>query len=160
MPKVTDVREIRRQMGLDPDGGMAKPIVPSQLPAKMRNDLEADFGPRWMGTYPDLPFVTQYLFLPHRDFRFDFAFPTEGPGVKPRKSVGGVALEIQGGIWKAGAHNSGAGLTRDFEKLNLAQAAGWIVFQFSDAHAKNPLWLSRLASAIRERCAFYQPKEL
>lgn len=155
--KVRDVRDLRQDMGIPENGGAPKPIPPSQLPRKLASDLEAEFGPRWVTRFPRLPFVAQYLFLPHRNFRFDFAWPIEGPDVKPRRSVGGVALEIQGGIWKdKGSHNTGSGLTRDFEKLNFAQAAGWIVFQFSDAQARDPLWLDRLAATILDRCLWYQ----
>ena len=44
-----------------------------------------------------------------------------------------VAIELQGGIWKRtpSGHNTGAGLSRDYEKTNLAQAQGWVCFQLS-----------------------------
>lgn len=160
MLKSRDVRDLREQMGQKPDGGTQKPLTPLQLKNRIQVENEADFGPRWAGTYPDLLFVRQYLFLPDRDFRFDFCWPNEGPTVEPRTATGGVALELQGGIWKdKTGHNTGAGLIRDFEKLNLAQASGWVVFQFADEHANKRIWLKRLAACIQERCAWYRGEQ-
>lgn len=64
-------------------------------------------------------FVREYRAIPERRFRFDFAFVPER-----------VLIEIQGGTWNRGAHSRGAGLARDYEKLNLATANGWRVLQF------------------------------
>lgn len=58
----------------------------------------------------------EVLIIPGRDFRFDYAWPL----VK-------VAVEQQG----FRDHSTRKGLQRDYEKLNLAQAAGWKVFQFT-----------------------------
>jgi very-short-patch-repair endonuclease len=62
----------------------------------------------------------EYRFDKKRRFRFDFAWPTQK-----------VAVEIQGGTWTGGGHVRGKGYTRDCEKMNLAQSAGWRVFQFT-----------------------------
>lgn len=65
----------------------------------------------------------QFAKVSHRrNWRFDWAWP----GVLD----GGVALEINGGIWRegGGAH-TGKGHLRDMEKLNAAQSLGWRVVQ-------------------------------
>lgn len=64
--------------------------------------------------------VTEYEFARPRRWRFDFAWP----GAR-------VAVEIDGGQWKAGGgrHNT----DEDREKLNRAVALGWRVLRFSPA---------------------------
>ena len=64
-------------------------------------------------------YVREYQAIPGRKFRFDFAFLRER-----------LLVEINGGTWNRGAHSRGAGLARDYEKLNLATANGWRVLQF------------------------------
>ncbi len=56
------------------------------------------------------------LIIPNRDYRFDYAWPCAK-----------VAVEQQG----FRDHSTRKGLQRDYDKLNLAQAAGWKVFQFT-----------------------------
>ena len=70
--------------------------------------------------------VVEYKFLTDRRFRFDFAW------LKYR-----IAVEINGGVFIGGRHTRGYGYQRDMEKLNLAQAAGWKVFQFTPQQFKN-----------------------
>jgi hypothetical protein len=48
-----------------------------------------------------------------------------------------MAVEINGGVWTGGRHIRGVGYQKDLEKLNLAQAAGWRVFQFTPQQFKN-----------------------
>jgi hypothetical protein len=56
------------------------------------------------------------------NYRFDFAWPNPGGG--------GIALEVNGGIWrKGGGAHTGTGHIRDMNKLNLAQSLGWRVVQ-------------------------------
>jgi very-short-patch-repair endonuclease len=65
--------------------------------------------------------------IPKRRFRFDFAWPAAK-----------VAVEIQGGIWSPDmAHGRGWGIQRDYTKLNLAQAHGWIVLQLSTTQLRD-----------------------
>lgn len=54
-----------------------------------------------------------------RKWRFDFAWLEQK-----------IAVEIQGATWKKGAHSSGVGLKRDFEKNNYAMLDGWRLFYF------------------------------
>jgi hypothetical protein len=57
-----------------------------------------------------------------RKWAFDFCWLHE--------SGGGVALEVEGGIWREkGAHNTGTAITRDIEKYNNAQLLGFIVLR-------------------------------
>lgn len=72
-----------------------------------------------MALAPDLPRpVAEFRFHPVRRWRFDWAWPEHK-----------VAVEIDGGQWKAGGgrHNTDA----DREKLNTAAAMGWRVLRFS-----------------------------
>lgn len=69
----------------------------------------------WQSQGLDRP-QTEYQFHPTRKWRFDFAYPAER---------GGVAVEVQGGIWSQGRHTRGAALKKEWEKLNLAAALGW-----------------------------------
>ena len=64
--------------------------------------------------------VKEYRFHPVRKWRFDYAFPDYK-----------IAIEINGGVWKAGRHNRGQGYINDLEKLNNAAALGWLVLQFT-----------------------------
>lgn len=52
-----------------------------------------------------IPFERQYRIHPERRFRADFWLPA------PQ-----CVVEIDGGIWTAGRHSRGAGITRDCEK--------------------------------------------
>lgn len=85
---------------------------------------------------PDLPPpVAEYRFHPTRHWRFDFAWPARG-----------VAVEVDGGQWKAGGgrHNTDA----DREKLNTAAALGWRVLRFSRAWLEtDPAGCVELAAA-------------
>lgn len=65
-------------------------------------------------TVAGIPFVREYKkAIPHRRYRFDFF-------IEPN-----LLIEIQGGIWHKGGHSTGTGITRDCEKLNLAQLHGY-----------------------------------
>ena len=64
-------------------------------------------------------YVREYVAIPGRKFRFDFAFIAER-----------LLVEIQGGVWSGGAHGRPTGITRDMDKLNQAQINHWRVLQF------------------------------
>ena len=63
---------------------------------------------------------TEYRAIPDRRFRFDLAYP------KIR-----LLIEVQGGIWRKGGHSTGKGISRDYEKNNLAVQNGWRVLYFT-----------------------------
>lgn len=60
--------------------------------------------------------VDEYRFHPVRKWRFDYAWPTQK-----------LALEIQGAVFVQGRHTRGAGLRKEYEKLNAAAVEGWRV---------------------------------
>ena len=84
-------------------------------------------------------FVREYAAIPGRRFRFDFAF------TEPHHRL---LVEVQGGIWQKSGHTSGRGVTRDMEKLNLAQLAGWRVMQFSRGMIESGEALEMIAKAL------------
>jgi hypothetical protein len=105
-----------------------------------KSSLEQKFSDLWIDLYPDIDMHSEYQFHPRRKFRFDFAhLPSR------------TAIELQGGIWVTGTgHNSGAGLLRDYEKLNLATINGWNVFMFADSQITKG-WLHTIAAHIERR---------
>jgi hypothetical protein len=69
--------------------------------------------------------VRQLKFHPSRQWRFDFAWPTQK-----------IAIEIQGGIFVGGAHSRGGYMEQSFEKTNEAARLGWKVFQFGPSQVR------------------------
>jgi very-short-patch-repair endonuclease len=65
-------------------------------------------------------FIREYRFHKERKWRFDFVLP------KSR-----IAIEIEGGIWKRGAHTRGKGFEEDAEKYNAAAKLGFLVLRYS-----------------------------
>ena len=86
------------------------------------SDLEREFADLWVALFPECDLYSEYRFHPKRKFRLDFAHI-------PSK----VGIEIQGAIWTLGAHSSGAGLQRDYEKMLVAAACGWQILPISAA---------------------------
>lgn len=68
-------------------------------------------------------YVREYQAIKGRKFRFDFAW------LDAR-----LLVEVNGGTYTKGAHSTGQGIRRDYEKLRLAQDHGWKVYPF-DAQA-------------------------
>ena len=82
----------------------------------------------------------EYLAIPGRKFRFDFAWPE----IK-------LLVEVQGGTFaksKTG-HSSGLGINRDCEKTVLAQLAGWRVFPLDEKHITSGKALVWIQEAMR-----------
>jgi very-short-patch-repair endonuclease len=71
-------------------------------------------------------YVREYPAIPGRKFRFDFAF------VKER-----LLVEVNGGTYTKGAHSTGRGIARDYEKANLAVLQGWRVLSFDGKAIKS-----------------------
>jgi hypothetical protein len=63
--------------------------------------------------------VTEYRFHGIRQWRFDYAWPTEH-----------IALEVEGGVFSGGRHIQGAGFRADMEKYNAAAELDWRVLRF------------------------------
>jgi len=80
----------------------------------------------------------EFSFLPGRKYRADFAWP----GAM-------LLLEVEGGGFVGGRHNTGVGLRADCEKYNLAMLAGWRVLRVTDRHISNGQALAWLEEAMR-----------
>jgi len=64
--------------------------------------------------------VREYRFHKTRRFRFDFAWLEHK-----------FAVEVHGQVWGRGGHTSGAGFTKDRQKINLAILDGWKVMEMT-----------------------------
>jgi very-short-patch-repair endonuclease len=71
-------------------------------------------------------YVREYPAIPGRKFRYDFAF------VKER-----LLVEVNGGTYAKGAHSTGQGIARDYEKIRLGQDCGWKVYPFDGKAIKS-----------------------
>jgi very-short-patch-repair endonuclease len=61
-----------------------------------------------------------------RLFRADFCWPEYN-----------LLVEVNGGTWNGGRHTRGAGVERDYEKLNLAVLAGFRVLLFTSRQVRS-----------------------
>lgn len=91
-------------------------VVCESKGAGMTSDLETllAFQMKAIG----IPFTPQFQAIPGRQFRFDF-------------KVGRILVEVNGGIWQKGGHSTGRGISRDYEKNNLATMEGYKVLTFT-----------------------------
>lgn len=88
--------------------------------------------------------------IPHRSFRFDFEcgavhLTPEIITPTPRPPV---LVEVQGGVWRKGAHSSGVGVTRDCEKAALAAVQGYRLIPVTPAHIKSGQALKWIEQAL------------
>ena len=75
----------------------------------------------------DLPEpIREYQAIKGRKFRWDFAW-------LERK----LLVEVNGGTYTQGAHSTGRGIARDYEKANLATLDGWRVLMFDGKAVKS-----------------------
>jgi len=70
--------------------------------------------------------IREYQAIKGRKFRFDFAWVE-------RK----LLVEVNGGTYAKGAHSTGRGIARDYEKANLAVLQGWRVLSFDGKAIKS-----------------------
>ena len=103
--------------------------------------IEEKFFTLWRKTYPLVTFEKEVQLIPGRRFRFDFVH-----------KLSKVAIEIQGGTYARSpkSHATGVGLDRDYEKYNLAQYHGYMVFQLS-CKMITELWVEMIYDAINSR---------
>jgi very-short-patch-repair endonuclease len=73
------------------------------------------------------PPAREHRFHPTRRWRFDFAW------VEQR-----LAIEIEGGLWRGGRHQTATGYRADCEKYNAATLLGWRVLRLTDRDLANP----------------------
>ena len=69
------------------------------------------------------PPVFEFKFHAKRKWRFDVFFRNN----KVARGCRDVAVEIQGGLFAKGRHTQGAALVKEYEKINEAQLAGYVV---------------------------------
>ncbi len=67
-----------------------------------------------------IAFEREVRLIEGRKWRYDFVLPTFR-----------IVIEVHGGIWSRGKHARGAGLSRDYAKLNAAVMAGYRPLAFS-----------------------------
>ena len=73
----------------------------------------------WLHQNPDIPEgFFEYRFDLDRKWRFDFAWPDQL-----------VAVEIEGGLFKGGRHQTLDGFIKDCEKYERALQLGWTVYR-------------------------------
>ena len=85
-------------------------------------------------------YVREYQAIPGRRFRFDFAWRKER-----------LLVEINGGTYSKGAHSTGTGINRDYEKGNLAVLNGWRVLSFDTKMVKSGAALEVVERLLRGR---------
>jgi hypothetical protein len=127
-----DVKALNPDIGTTPkrEGGASPP--PQSRITETIVDMLHDIA-------PDLTIVTEHRFHKRRKWRFDFA------NVESM-----VAIEYNGGVWMSGRHNRGKGYLDDLEKLNAAQAMGWIVFQLGTGMVSSDA-LASIVETMRKR---------
>jgi very-short-patch-repair endonuclease len=84
--------------------------------------------------------VREYRFLIERKWRFDFAFPE----IK-------LAVEVDGGQWIKGGHNTGTGKQRDCDKDEAALLDGWIVYRVTPSMVKSGRAVQTIDKLIKIR---------
>ena len=73
-------------------------------------------------------YIREFQWHPTRKWRSDFLIV--GNNDRLNIILGGILVEIEGGIWTRGRHTRGSGFIKDCEKYNTAAAMGWRVFRF------------------------------
>lgn len=138
MPHITEAqyqailaRQMTRGRNTVTDGGQKAPHFDAKKglgQAKAVNSLKKAYNPQVVCAYfaehgiPEPAF--EFYFHPSRKWRFDLAWPN-GYAI----SKGGVALEVDGGIWIQGGHNRGAQMLKTWEKENEAVCLGWRILR-------------------------------
>jgi hypothetical protein len=75
-------------------------------------------------------FMREHRFDLSRRWRFDFVLVTCRGSAGIRRYVdGGLAVEVEGGVWTSGRHTRGKGFVNDAEKYAHALALGWRVLR-------------------------------
>lgn len=103
------------------------------------SELELEFDRLWDYLYPNIDLIAEFRAIPGRRFKFDYCHPQSK-----------VLIEVNGQIWHKGGHSTGKALLRDYEKLNLAHALGYVVFQLAPEMITDK-WLKIIAKTIDKR---------
>ena len=83
----------------------------------------------------------EYLAIKGRKFRFDFAWLEQR-----------LLVEVNGGTYTQGAHSTGRGIARDYEKANLAVLHGWRVLSFDGKAVKDGTAVEVIRQALEAEC--------
>ena len=81
----------------------------------------------------------EYRAIKGRMFRFDFAW------TEPNHRL---LMEVNGGTYTKGAHSTGQGIARDYEKANLAVLQGWRVLSFDGKAVKDGTAVEVISKAL------------
>lgn len=81
--------------------------------------------------------VREFKAIPTRRFRWDFAWPAQK-----------LLVEVNGGTWGKGGHSTGTGIARDYEKLNLANLAGYRCLIFTGEMIKSGEAVGMIAKCL------------
>jgi very-short-patch-repair endonuclease len=82
----------------------------------------------------------EYAFAAPRRWRFDFAWPDKR-----------VAVEVEGGRWVGGRHNSPVGFAADCEKYSEAAVLGWCVIRVTPEMVESGAALHYIERALGRR---------
>jgi very-short-patch-repair endonuclease len=117
--------------------GMDASQVKQLAKRSQKETLENSFLTHWTLLFPQLPPPVRQHKVKNpktgRDWRIDFAWPEWKLGV-----------EIQGGAWVGGGHNTALGQARDYERQNTLTRYGWRMLFFSTPMLKD------MASAVEQ----------
>lgn len=91
----------------------------------------------WIGLSSLPEPVREFKAIPSRKFRWDFAWPEQK-----------LLVEVNGGTWGKGGHSTGSGIARDYEKLNLANLAGWRCLIFTAAMVESGEAVGMIAKCL------------
>ena len=107
----------------------------------MGSHLEVAFE-AWLNQNTDIPYAKlEYRFDPERRWRFDFAWPEHM-----------VAVEIEGGLYQGGRHQSLKGFLADSEKYESALSLGWSVYRVPGPwvmEGKRYIWREQVMDTLR-----------
>jgi len=81
--------------------------------------------------------IREFVFLPGRKYRADFAYPDVR-----------LLIEVEGGVYGTGGHSTGRGITRDIEKGNAAVLEGYRVIRCSGEHVTSGQCLTWIEHAL------------
>ena len=84
--------------------------------------------------------IREYQAIKGRKFRFDFAW------VDAR-----LLVEVNGGTYTKGAHSTGQGIARDYEKIRLGQDCGWKVYPFDGKAVKSGEAVEIIRQALEDK---------
>lgn len=90
----------------------------------------------------DIAFEREFQFHPTRKWRFDFMI------VKPNSNGKRIAVEVEGGSYMQGRHQSKTGFAADLVKYNRAQIMGYMVLRYTTQDVKNGVAIAEIQEAM------------